>query len=518
MADNCTMTKYTEEYLKAKSIYDLRKILRGLGGVPGGKGKADLIAAVLSIQENAVVPNRSARGRKPLEMKEYAENFEKKILSEKEEPVNGGFPGLLPGGNPEELSETKQSNGEKRGAQRPDGLSVANFSDSEPKDEGAPTDVKAEGVLELHPDGYGFLRAANYECTTKDVFVARPLVKQYGLRRGDFIVGTSAKLRETGAAALRTVYSVNGYFPEKLFRRPNFDDLTARYPCERFTLEKKDSEFDLSIRSMDLFCPIGKGQRGLIVAPPKAGKTTLLKKIANSIGDNYPSAHLITLLIDERPEEVTDMRESVKGEVVYSTFDETAEHHIKVSELVMWRAKRLAELGKDVVILLDSLTKLARAYNSTVPSSGKILSGGIDPIALQPPKKFFGSARNIDNGGSLTIIATVLVETGSRMDDVIYEEFKGTGNMELMLSRQLSERRIFPAIDLYKSGTRKDELLLMKAELDCAYSLRRLLAEDRNASENVLDMMAKCRDNAEFVKRVPEWIKLARKSKEYPNG
>ncbi len=514
MGDNIAMTKYTEEYLKAKSIYDLRKILRGLGGVPGGKGKADLIAAVLSIQENAVVPNRSARGRKPLEMKEYAENFEKKALSESGERFSGGLggrvSGLLPDRIADELPSKKHNNGEKR-REQPDGLSVANFSDSEPKDEGALADIKAEGVLELHSDGYGFLRAANYECTTKDVFVARPLVKQYGLRRGDFIVGTSAKLRETGAAALRTVYSVNGYFPEKLFPRPNFDDLTARYPNERFTLEKKDAEDDLSIRSMDLFCPIGKGQRGLIVAPPKAGKTTLLKKIANSIGDNYPSAHLITLLIDERPEEVTDMRESVKGEVVYSTFDETAEHHIKVSELVMWRAKRLAELGKDVVILLDSLTKLARAYNSTVPSSGKILSGGIDPVALQPPKKFFGSARNIDNGGSLTIIATVLVETGSRMDDVIYEEFKGTGNMELMLSRQLSERRIFPAIDLYKSGTRKDELLLTKAELDCAYSLRRLLAEDRNASENVLDMMAKCRDNAEFVKRVPEWIKLARK-------
>ena len=238
-----------------------------------------------------------------------------------------------------------------------------------------------------------------------------------------------------------------------------------------------------------------------------------MKKIANSIGENYPKAHLITLLIDERPEEVTDIKESVKGEVVFSTFDETADHHIKVSELVMWRAKRLVEMGNDVVILLDSLTKLARAYNSSVPSSGKTLSGGIDPIALQPPKKFFGAARNIDKGGSLTIIATVLVETGSRMDDVIYEEFKGTGNMELQLSRQLSERRIFPAIDFYKSGTRKDELLLDRAELDCAYSLRRLLAEDRNASENILDMMSKCENNADFVKKVPEWIKLSGRDK-----
>ena len=506
MALNTTTTNYTEEYLKAKSIYDLRKILRSLGGVPGGKGKADLIAAVISIQQNEVVPKRSARGRKPLEMKEYADNFEKNALSE-----NGEERKFTHDSYSSDAYAPNAYRTENQGNSLAENIGRASFSDVDKKEASVSGDERAEGVLELHPDGYGFLRAANYECTVKDVFVARPLVKQYGLRRGDVIVGTSAKLRETGAAALRTVYSVNGQSPEKLFRRPNFDDLTARYPMERFTLEKKDAEDDLSIRSMDLFCPIGKGQRGLIVAPPKAGKTTLLKKIANSIGDNYPDAHLITLLIDERPEEVTDIRESVKGEVVYSTFDETADHHIKVSELVMWRAKRLAELGKDVVILLDSLTKLARAYNSTVPSSGKILSGGIDPIALQPPKKFFGAARNIDRGGSLTIIATVLVETGSRMDDVIYEEFKGTGNMELMLSRQLSERRIFPAIDLYKSGTRKDELLLSKAELDCAYSLRRLLAEDKNASENVLDMMMKCRDNAEFVKRVPEWIKLARK-------
>lgn len=510
MATNATMTKYTEEYLKAKSIYDLRKILRGIGGVPGGKGKADLIAEVLSIQNNAVVPSRSTRGRKPLEMKELADNFEKKALSESGEDLVEGLSADVDSSGRDNSFARDNRDGAFGREVMPETSSKIGFADSEQKDTGAASDVKAEGVFELHPDGYGFLRAANYECTAKDVFVARPLVKQFGLRRGDYIVGTSAKLRETGAAALRTVYSVNGFFPERLFRRPDFDDLTARYPDERFTLERKDAENDLSIRSMDLFCPVGKGQRGLIVAPPKAGKTTLLKKIANSIEINYPDAHLITLLIDERPEEVTDIRESVKGEVVFSTFDETAEHHIRVSELVMWRAKRLVELGENVVILLDSLTKLARAYNSTVPSSGKILSGGIDPIALQPPKKFFGAARNIDKGGSLTIIATVLVETGSRMDDVIYEEFKGTGNMELMLSRQLSERRIFPAIDLYKSGTRKDELLLSKSELDCAYSLRRLLAEDKNASENVLDMMMKCRDNAEFVKKVPEWIKLAK--------
>lgn len=494
MATNTNRTNYTEEYLQAKSIYDLRKILRSVGGVPGGKGKGELIAEIMNIQTEHVVPPRSTRGRRPLEMKEFANNFEKRAISEN-------------GDEEEEISEQPADDEQKPVIRRD-----VSFGDVEKQDVLGEED-KAEGVFELCPDGYGFLRAANYECTTKDVFVARPIVKQYGLRRGDYIVGTSAKLRETGAAALRNVYSINGLPPERMLRRPNFDDLTARYPMERFTLERSDAEDDLAIRSMDLFCPIGKGQRGLIVAPPKAGKTTLLKKIANSIGENYPKAHLITLLIDERPEEVTDIKESVKGEVVFSTFDETADHHIKVSELVMWRAKRLVEMGNDVVILLDSLTKLARAYNSSVPSSGKTLSGGIDPIALQPPKKFFGAARNIDKGGSLTIIATVLVETGSRMDDVIYEEFKGTGNMELQLSRLLSERRIFPAIDFYKSGTRKDELLLDKAELDCAYSLRRLLAEDRNASENILDMMAKCENNADFVKKVPEWIKLSGRDK-----
>ena len=376
--------------------------------------------------------------------------------------------------------------------------------------------LEREGYLEINPDGYGFLRVLNGTFNEMDAYVSTMKIKQYGLRRGDYVHSLCKKVQEGRPAAVVTVTKINGIDAETLGIRPNFDDLVPIYPNERLRLETTPREY--ATRCIDLVSPIGKGQRGIIVSPPKAGKTTLLKMIAAAIAQNYPEVELKVLLIDERPEEVTDMQRSIKGEVVYSTFDETAEHHIKVSELVMWRAKRLAELGKDVVILLDSLTKLARAYNSSVPSSGKTLSGGIDPIALQPPKKFFGSARNIDNGGSLTIIATVLVETGSRMDDVIYEEFKGTGNMELMLSRQLSERRIFPAIDLYKSGTRKDELLLTKAELDCAYSLRRLLAEDRNASENVLDMMAKCCDNAEFVKRVPEWIKLARKSKEYPNG
>lgn len=473
---------YTYETLQSKSIYDLRRTLRSLGGAPGGDGKEKIISTILSIQDNKIVPKRSSRGRKPLESK------------------SPDYESLCDGG---------EVNNDSSEVLLPDPLSPnMALSDVAKASEGAT--AEAEGVFELCPDGYGFLRAENYECTSKDVFVSRPLAKQYGLRKGDFVVGTCAKMRDSGAAALKFVYSINGENAMNFDKtaRPQFDDLTARYPDEKFVLERKDDETDLSIRSMDIFCPIGKGQRGLIVAPPKAGKTTLLKKIANSLGKNYPETHLITLLIDERPEEVTDIKESVTGEVVYSTFDETSEHHIRVAELVMQRAKRLVETGKDVVILLDSLTKLARAYNSSLPSSGKTLSGGIDPTALQPPKKFFGAARNIENGGSLTIIATVLVETGSRMDDVIYEEFKGTGNMELHLSRQLSERRIFPAIDFYKSGTRKDELLLTKPELECAYLLRRFLAEDRNASENILDAMSKCENNAEFVKKSPVFIKL----------
>ena len=311
------------------------------------------------------------------------------------------------------------------------------------------------------------------------------------------------------AAAATEIKYINGATAFPGAQRVDFDDLVPNYPTERYTLENKNREMDLSIRCIDLFAPIGKGQRGLIVAPPKAGKTTLLKKIANSICENYPQSHLITLLIDERPEEVTDIKNSVNCEVVSSTFDETAEHHIKIAELVLARAKRLVENGRDVVVLLDSITRLARAYNAVSPSTGKTLSGGIETGALQSPKKFFGAARNIIDGGSLTIVATVLVDTGSKMDEVIYEEFKGTGNMELSLSRGLSEKRIFPAIDLYRSGTRKDELLLTFSERVCADSIRRLLADDKNASSNMLDMMARTADNKDFVAKVPEWIKLA---------
>ena len=321
-------------------------------------------------------------------------------------------------------------------------------------------DEIVEGILEVLPDGYGFLRGENYLSTPKDVYISPIQIRRFKLDKGDKIKGI-ARLPKEGEKfpALIYVGEVNGEAPEKAYRRVKFDDLIPIYPNERIRLETTPDEY--SMRIIDLMCPIGKGQRGMIVAPPKVGKTTLLKKIANSISVNNPEIELIVLLIDERPEEVTDMKRSIKGDVIYSTFDELPEHHVKVAEMVLERAKRLTEQKKDVVILLDSITRLARAYNLVVPSSGKTLSGGFDPSALHKPKKFFGAARNIENGGSLTILATSLIETGSRMDDVIFEEFKGTGNMEVHLDRALSEKRIFPAININKSGTRREELLLL---------------------------------------------------------
>ena len=336
-------------------------------------------------------------------------------------------------------------------------------------------DEIVEGILEVLPDGYGFLRGENYLSSPKDVYISPIQIRRFKLDKGDKIKGI-ARLPKEGEKfpALIYVGEVNGDLPEKAYRRKKFDDLTPIYPDERIRLETSPDEY--AMRMIDLISPIGKGQRGMIVAPPKVGKTTLLKKIANSISTNNPEIELIVLLIDERPEEVTDMRRSIKGDVIYSTFDELPEHHVKVAEMVLERAKRLTEQNKDVVILLDSITRLARAYNLVIPSSGRTLSGGLDPNALHKPKKFFGAARNIENGGSLTILATSLIETGSRMDDVIFEEFKGTGNMEVHLDRGLSEKRIFPAIDINKSGTRREELLLTKQELDTVFALRKAMS------------------------------------------
>jgi transcription termination factor Rho len=366
------------------------------------------------------------------------------------------------------------------------------------------TDVvlKAEGVLEVLPQGYGFLRSPdwNYLYGPDDIYVSPSQIKRFDLRTGDTILGQVRPPKDGERyLALLKVEQVNLGDPEKSKHRIAFDNLRPRYPETRITLENKEG--DISMRIMDHIAPIGMGQRGLIVSPPKAGKTVLLQKVANSIRENHPDIYLIVLLIDERPEEVTDMEEHVDAEVVSSTFDEPAERHTLVAEMVLEKAKRLVEHGKDVVILLDSITRLARAYNVTVPHSGKILSGGVDANALHKPKRFFGAARNIDNGGSLTIIATALVETGSRMDEVIFEEFKGTGNMELILDRHIADRRIFPAIDLNRSGTRKEELLLSDTELNRVYLLRNFLSDmpSSEAIEFLMDRMRRVATNKEFL-------------------
>ena len=371
------------------------------------------------------------------------------------------------------------------------------------KDAKGPSEERpeVEGILEIAEGGFGFLRFNNFLTSDKDIYVSPTQIRRFNLKTGDLIKGISRHPKEGERfGALLYVLEVNGDEPGAAIRRPDFDDLTPIFPRERLTLE--DTSKNLSLRLIDLIAPIGKGQRGLIVAPPKAAKTTLLKSIANSIEKKHPEVEMIVLLIDERPEEVTDMKRSlVGGEVIYSTFDEMPQHHVKVAEMVLARAQRLAEHGKDVVILLDSITRLARAYNLVVPSSGKTLSGGFDPGALHKPKKFFGAARNIEEGGSITILATALVETGSRMDDVIYEEFKGTGNMELHLDRRLSEKRIFPAIDLNRSGTRKEDLLMDQDELEAIWAMRRALANSGNqdAAETILDNLAHTKNNKDFI-------------------
>ena len=372
----------------------------------------------------------------------------------------------------------------------------------------------AKGVLEVHPDGYGFLRSQNYLPGPKDVYVSIAQIRRFNLKTGDLVTGKTRPGRE-GEKFLALLYitQINDRPVDSVSRRPNFDTLVPIYPDSRITLELPNRPKDLAIRLIDLISPIGKGQRAMIVAPPKAGKTILLKKLANSITTTHKECKLIVLLIDERPEEVTDMQRSINGEVIYSTFDEVPEHHTRVAEMVLERAQRLVECGEDVVILLDSLTRLARAYNLTVPPSGRTLSGGLDPGALHKPKRFFGAARNIENGGSLTIIATALVETGSRMDDIIYEEFKGTGNMEIHLDRKLSEKRIFPAIDIAKSSTRREDLLFTKSELDGINIIRKLLSNNntQESTEQLIEMLAHTNSNAEFLKNLQGWMYLQEK-------
>jgi len=367
--------------------------------------------------------------------------------------------------------------------------------------------LRAEGVLEILPEGYGFLRSQdwNYLYGPDDIYVSPSQIKRFDLRTGDTVLGQVRPPKEGERyLALLKVEEVNGEDPENSKHRISFDNLRPRYPEERLKLEQKNG--DIANRVMDMIAPVGKGQRGLITSPPKAGKTILLQKLANAITENHPEVHLIVLLIDERPEEVTDMEEHVNAEVISSTFDEPADRHTQVAEMVIEKAKRLVEHKKDVVILLDSITRLARAYNVVVPHSGKILSGGVDANALHKPKRFFGSARNLEGGGSLTIIATALIETGSRMDEVIFEEFKGTGNMELVLDRHIADKRIFPAIDLNRSGTRREELLLPEKELSRMYLIRNFLADMPPAEsiEFLLQRMKRTADNQEFLDSMQE--------------
>ena len=365
--------------------------------------------------------------------------------------------------------------------------------------------ICAKGILEVLPDGYGFIRSDNYLPGENDVYVSPSQIRRFNLKTGDILKGnTRVKSQNEKFSALLYVTSINGMKPNEM-RRYNFEDMTPIFPNERLHLERPGGS--VAMRVVDLVSPIGKGQRGMIVSPPKAGKTTLLKDVAKSILKNNPEMHLIILLIDERPEEVTDIREAIRGdnvEVIYSTFDEQPEHHKRVSEMTIERAKRLVEHKKDVTIFIDSITRLARAYNLTVPPSGRTLSGGLDPAALHMPKRFFGAARNMREGGSLTILATALVDTGSKMDDVVYEEFKGTGNMELVLNRKLQEKRIFPAIDIAKSGTRREDLLLSKEELEAVDIMRKALngMKSDEALENILNMFAHTKDNKEFVQTV----------------
>lgn len=361
----------------------------------------------------------------------------------------------------------------------------------------------SEGVLDIMPEGYGFLRAVNYLPSKEDIYVSPSQIRRFDLRPGDLVSGQARHPKDNERYfALLKIEAVNGHDPEDAAQRLHFDGLTPIFPNERFTLEHKPTE--ISTRLIDLFAPIGKGQRALIVSPPKAGKTILLKQIAAGIAANYPEAVMLVLLIDERPEEVTDMERSVKGEVIASTFDEAPENHVKLADIVLERAKRMVEHGRDVVILLDSITRLARAHNLVIPPSGRTLSGGLDPASLHKPKRFFGAARNIEEGGSLTIIATALIDTGSRMDDVIYEEFKGTGNMELHLDRKLAEKRMFPAIDVKRSGTRREELLLTEEELRLVWAIRKFThnMEPADTLDLVIDRIRNTKTNDEFLDQV----------------
>lgn len=444
-------------------------------------------------QQNSRETSRdSAESREPKESRESRDNRESRESRESRET-----------GDIRDTRETRADVRESRPEPRSDASGIAG-QDMAELDSG----IEANGILEVMPDGFGFIRCENFLPGENDVYVAPSQIRRFNLKTGDIIVGNRRiKAVTEKFAALLYIKTVNGYPLSATERRPNFEDLTPIFPNERLHMETRGERNSVAMRVLDLLSPIGKGQRGMIVSPPKAGKTTLLKQVARAITVNHPDMHLMILLIDERPEEVTDIREAIVGpnvEVIYSTFDEQPDRHKRVSEMVIERAKRLVEHGRDVIILLDSITRLARAYNLTVAPSGRTLSGGLDPAALYMPKRFFGAARNMREGGSLTILATALVDTGSRMDDVVYEEFKGTGNMELVLDRRLSEKRIFPAIDILKSGTRRDDLLLNRQEAEAVDIVRKATnsLKPDEAVERILDLFSKTRNNYEFCEMV----------------
>ena len=480
------MEKYTIEQLEGKTLFELRDIAKEVGTPSfSNKRKSEVIDMIIrTTNSELATPERPRRGRPP-----------KAVDKREEEPKD------------DEFIEDDKVIRNPRIDVRPTFKSInrgGGYHTSSAEFNEAVAEQERSGFLEINPDGYGFLRVKNGEINDLDAYVPAPKIKQFGLRRGDFVHAVCKTMQEGKPPAVVGVVSINGKDIALVGKRPNFDELVAIYPDERLRLEVSSKPREYATRCVDLVAPIGKGQRGIIVSPPKAGKTTMLKMIANAISENYPEVVLLVLLIDERPEEVTDMQRSIKGEVIFSTFDELPEHHTKTAEMLLERAKRMVETGKDVVILMDSLTRLARAYNITNPPTGRTLSGGIDPGALHPPKRFFGSARKIENGGSLTIIATALIDTGSRMDEVIFEEFKGTGNMEIYLDRKLQEKRVFPAIDLAKSGTRREELLLSPSELEGTWAVRKLLSsgDSIEATENLLNMLVKTASNTEFIEQV----------------
>ncbi|MBQ9942400.1 MAG: transcription termination factor Rho [Christensenellaceae bacterium] len=511
------------ELLKTKSLSDLRAIakLAGIKSVTTYK-KAELLQKLIDMaeaaeeqqQEPEVSAEQSFVEEQPAAEQEHEEEYVPSALFE-ERPA--GKPGKSEIEAQQAAFHGEQLQQEEAEGEDPADGGRRRIIEYVPNNDAvneilATGECKpAEGILEVHQDGYGFLRCENYLPGNRDVYISMAQIRKFNLKTGDKVTGKTRPAKE-GERLLAMLYieSINDAPVEECLNRKPFEELTPIYPNKRFKLENIRASRDLSIRLIDLVSPIGMGQRGLIVAPPKAGKTIMLKRIANSITTNYPDVELLVLLIDERPEEVTDMQRSIRGEVVYSTFDERPENHTRVAEMVIERAKRLVEQGKDVVVLLDSITRLARAYNLTVPPSGRTLSGGLDPSSLYKPKRFFGAARNIENGGSLTIIATALIETGSRMDELIYEEFKGTGNMELHLDRRLSEKRIFPAIDLARSGTRREELLLTNTEREGIWSIRKVLSSGNTVevTEQLIGMLVRTQSNEEFLMRLKEWLSI----------